>query len=45
MQGENIQGILDQEKMIDQAECFGTTMWDQFSSLNNQLEYGAITIL
>ena len=31
--------------MIDQDECFATTMWDQFSLLNNQPEYGAITRL
>ena len=31
--------------MIDQAECFATTMWEQFSLLDNQLEYGAIAIL
>ena len=30
--------------MTDQAECFGRTMWDQFSPLDSK-EYGAITIL
>ena len=30
IQGEHIQGILDKEKMVDQSQCFGKTMWDQF---------------
>ena len=45
IQGEHIQGILDQEKMIDQYKRFAKTIWEQFSLLDNQLEYGAITIL
>ena len=44
IQGEHIQGILDKEKMVDQSQCFGTTMWYQFSLLGSK-EYGAITIL
>ena len=43
IQGEHIQGILD-KKMIDQVECFGRTMWDQFSPSDSK-EYGAITRL
>ena len=31
IQGEHIQGILDKEKMAYQSQCFGKTMWDQFS--------------
>ena len=33
IQGEHIQGILHREKIIDQAQCFATTMWDQFFSV------------
>ena len=44
IQGEHIQGILDKEKMADQSQSFGKTMWDQFS-LSDSKEYGAITIL
>ena len=42
IQGEHIQDILDKEKMADQSQCFGKTMWDQFSLLDSK-EYGAIT--
>ena len=31
--------------MIDQVECFATTMWEQFFEMDNPLEYGAITRL
>ena len=31
--------------MIDQVECFSTTMWKKFFELDNPLEYGAITRL
>ena len=44
IQGKHIQDILDQEKMIDRAQCFATTMWDQFSPSDNK-EYGVITRL
>lgn len=45
IQGEHIQGILDGKKLKDQARCFADTMWEQFSKLDNALEYGAITKL
>ena len=44
IQGEHIKGILDKEKMADQSQCFGKTMWDQFFSSDSK-EYGAITRL
>ena len=31
--------------MIDQVECFATTMWDQFYLLDNKSEYGSVTRL
>ena len=44
IQGEHIQGILEKEKMIDQSQCFGKTMWGLFSPSDSK-EYGAITRL
>ena len=44
IQGEQIQGILDKEKMAAQSQCFGRTMWGQFSPSDSK-EYGAITRL
>lgn len=34
-----------EKKLKDQARCFADTMWEQFSKLDNALEYGAITKL
>ena len=45
IEGEQIPGILDRKKMVDQAQCFAETMWMQFRELDNPLEYGAITRL
>jgi hypothetical protein len=43
--GEQVEGILDQSKLFQQATHFTETMWNQFRALKNPLEYGAITRL
>jgi hypothetical protein len=43
--GEQVEGILDQSKLFQQATRFAETMWNQFLSLENPLEYGEITRL
>jgi hypothetical protein len=43
--GEQVEGILDQSKLFQQATRFAETMWNQFRALENPLEYGAITRL
>jgi hypothetical protein len=43
--GEQVEGILDQSKLFQQATPFAKTMWNQFRALENPLKYGAITRL
>ena len=43
--GEQVEGILDQSKLFQQATRFAETMWNRFHALENPLEYGAITRL
>ena len=50
IQGEHIQGILDNKKMTDQSQCFGKTMWGQFSpsDSNNMVQlqdYGLSSVV
>eukprot|EP01018_Ginkgo_biloba_P030613 Gb_17421 [translate_table: standard] len=43
--GEEIEGILDQSKLVEQSSCFGQTMWREFQQLEDPLKNGAITRL
>jgi hypothetical protein len=43
--GEQVEGILDQSKLFQQATRFTETMSKQFCALENPIEYGAITRL
>eukprot|EP01018_Ginkgo_biloba_P011873 Gb_23573 [translate_table: standard] len=43
--GEEVEGILDQSKLVEQSSCFGQTMWRQFQQLEDPLKNGAITRL